>query len=101
LGKVRALLLTIEAPASSKKHVIVTKMSDKEREELKKYKDLVQKIAIQEQLKTVELTDKTKKSRQTPFTRQRKSIFLNFIESPQKIIKYVDLQKEHFHVRTC
>jgi hypothetical protein len=75
LGKVRALLLTIEAPASSKQSAIVTKMSDKEREELKKYQDLVQKIGLQDQLKTVELTDKTKKSRQTPFTRKRKSKF--------------------------
>ena len=75
LGKVRALLLTIEAPLSSKQSVIVTKMSDKERQELKKCQNIVQKIAIKDQLKTVELTDKTKKSRQTPFTRQRISFF--------------------------
>ena len=75
LGKVRALLLTIEAPLSSKQSVIVTEMSDKERQELKKCQDIVQKIAIKDQLKTVELTDKTKKSRQTPFTRQRISFF--------------------------
>ena len=75
LSKVRALLLTIEAPASSKQSAIVTKMSDKEREDLKKCRDLVQKIGLEEQLKTVELTDKTKKSRQTPFTRKRKSKF--------------------------